>query len=800
MGPGIGSPSSRLDPDPDHLPLAGRRRRPGVRPPAPTRVAEPSPPATARCEASADAGGAGGAAQQSWPGLPRGVEFNPSDSDLLWHLAAEVGSGLAHRHPFISEFIKPLDDDRGFSCTHPRDMPGVRLDGRASYFFHKRLKSYSNENDTDLGWQKTGNPSPIVLDGTLQGCKEVFVLYAYGMSDNGPQKTDWRLHQYHITNTVKDEGELVLSKIFCDLQNDQYDLVEEAHVGSGKDVSIYDDSRLTEDNSVQDNGNNQERMHGEVYADQNKLCPTKDVVCNTGSKPGMQINDCAETDELDHLSLQERYKILLADKSCCPTMASARKCARNHEGTAYREDICSMLQEISSAPPIIGSIDDENDRGFRGEDLSGNSGFLSPGNQVNDETLGIGSELPGMQSTSETENSRLVDVKLEPASEDHQIGQFESQAKSPLSLSKDSENELLHAKGDLTEKESGLKTELTDSELSGLCENSFINTSEHKTSVTHNLDQDGSIAFRSHQRRKRKTASNSTVKTLEQDATTNFEGIAYGSRRRRKKTATDSIEKALDEDAPGLLQILLNRGIAVEEIKLYGVEEDDEMVPDCTESNFEDLENVITKLFAQRKSLLKLTIARHEKGERAIYCLSCLISLIEQFRDCPVEWGWCRDLQSFIFVFRSHNRLVLERPEYGYATYFFEVLQSLPIEWQIRRLVVAMKLSGCGRTALIENRPLMVGEDLTEGEAKVLEEYGWIRNSGLGTMLNYRERVVHDRWNEKCVNDWRVKIGKLLMTGYSEGKTISTHFPKKIGDLLDGTEDTEIEVKLEDPF
>jgi len=54
------------------------------------------------------------------------------------------------------------------------------------------------------------------------------------------------------------------------------------------------------------------------------------------------------------------------------------------------------------------------------------------------------------------------------------------------------------------------------------------------------------------------------------------------------------------------------------------------------------------------------------------------------------------------------HRIVLERPEYGYATYFFEVVQSLSIEWQIHRLVIAMKLSGCGRTALIENRPLLV--------------------------------------------------------------------------------------------
>jgi hypothetical protein len=62
---------------------------------------------------------------QIWPGLPRGVEFNPNDSDLLWHLAAEIGNGLAHRHPFISEFIVPIDDDKGFSCTHPQDIPGI---------------------------------------------------------------------------------------------------------------------------------------------------------------------------------------------------------------------------------------------------------------------------------------------------------------------------------------------------------------------------------------------------------------------------------------------------------------------------------------------------------------------------------------------------------------------------------------------------------------------------------------------------------------------------------------------------
>jgi len=93
-----------------------------------------------------------------------------------------------------------------------------------------------------------------------------------------------------------------------------------------------------------------------------------------------------------------------------------------------------------------------------------------------------------------------------------------------------------------------------------------------------------------------------------------------------------------------------------------------------------------------------------------------------------------------------------------------------------------------------------VGEDLTEGEAHVLEEYGWVRNTGLGTMVNYRDRVVHDRWTEKCVADWRAKIGKLLMIGYAEGQSVTTHGPKKIVDLLEATGDAELEIKLEDPY
>ncbi|RWW07524.1 hypothetical protein GW17_00029088 [Ensete ventricosum] len=99
---------------------------------------------------------------------------------------------------------------------------------------------------------------------------------------------------------------------------------------------------------------------------------------------------------------------------------------------------------------------------------------------------------------------------------------------------------------------------------------------------------------------------------------------------------------------------------------------------------------------------------------------------------------------------------------------------------QIKRLVTAMKLTSCSRTTLIENRPLLVGEDLTEGEARVLEEYGWTPNCGLGTMLNYCDRVVHDKKYERYSNEWRAKIGRLLMEGHDAGRTILVKLPKRV--------------------
>ncbi|XP_019089948.1 PREDICTED: uncharacterized protein LOC104735694 [Camelina sativa] len=142
---------------------------------------------------------------------------------------------------------------------------------------------------------------------------------------------------------------------------------------------------------------------------------------------------------------------------------------------------------------------------------------------------------------------------------------------------------------------------------------------------------------------------------------------------KRKKTATDSIETALEEDAPGLLQVLVQQGVSVDELRLYGENEgaSDSSDDSLLEESFSELEDVISQLFYKRQTgTTKIINLRFSKASRTSYCLTCLFSLIEQarylrFRKWPVEWGWCRDLQSFIFVFERHNRIVMERPEYG---------------------------------------------------------------------------------------------------------------------------------------
>ncbi|CAH2033923.1 unnamed protein product [Thlaspi arvense] len=155
-----------------------------------------------------------------WPGLPRGVKFDPSDPEIIWHLLAKSGLSDSSSHPFIDEFIPTVNQDDGICYTHPKNLPGVKHDGTVSHFFHRAIKAYSTGtrkrrkiHDDDIGdvrWHKTGRTKPVVLDGVQRGCKKIMVLYG-----GKAVKTNWVMHQYHLgTDEDEKEGDYVVSKIF----------------------------------------------------------------------------------------------------------------------------------------------------------------------------------------------------------------------------------------------------------------------------------------------------------------------------------------------------------------------------------------------------------------------------------------------------------------------------------------------------------------------------------------------------------------------------------------------------------
>lgn len=54
----------------------------------------------------------------------------------------------------------------------------------------------------------------------------------------------------------------------------------------------------------------------------------------------------------------------------------------------------------------------------------------------------------------------------------------------------------------------------------------------------------------------------------------------------------------------------------------------------------------------------------------------------------------CSELEAFVFVFEAANRMVLEKPKYNHATYFFEIEEPLPISCQVTFWNQVLALSG----------------------------------------------------------------------------------------------------------
>ncbi|KAE8810597.1 NAC domain-containing protein 8 [Hordeum vulgare] len=171
-----------------------------------------------------------------WPGLPIGVKFDPTDLELLGHLEGKISRAVPH--VLIDDFIPTIGKEEGICYTHPENLPGVKLDGIASHFFHKignaydvgtrkRRKISNNYHtvcDERLRWHKTGK-SRSILDnnGVIKGWKKIMVLYMGSKKGGGKtKKTNWRMHQYHLgVDEDEKDGELVVSKVFYQSESEK---------------------------------------------------------------------------------------------------------------------------------------------------------------------------------------------------------------------------------------------------------------------------------------------------------------------------------------------------------------------------------------------------------------------------------------------------------------------------------------------------------------------------------------------------------------------------------------------------
>ncbi|XVF57973.1 hypothetical protein PTKIN_Ptkin07bG0025400 [Pterospermum kingtungense] len=162
-----------------------------------------------------------------WPGLPVGVKFDPSEPELLEHLAAKCGVGNSKAHLFINEFIPTLDQDHGICYTHPENLPGAKKDGSSIHFFHRTVNAYGSgkrkrrkiqnpdgANDQEhVRWHKTGKTKPVIENGVQKGWKKIMVLYK-SKKGSKPEKSNWVLHQFHLgAEEEEHDGEYVVSKI-----------------------------------------------------------------------------------------------------------------------------------------------------------------------------------------------------------------------------------------------------------------------------------------------------------------------------------------------------------------------------------------------------------------------------------------------------------------------------------------------------------------------------------------------------------------------------------------------------------
>ncbi|KAF6137231.1 hypothetical protein GIB67_036268, partial [Kingdonia uniflora] len=246
---------------------------------------------------------------EEWPGLPRGVKFDPSDQEIIWHLLAKIGVKNMKSHPFIDEFIPTVDENDGICYTHPRNLPGVKQDGSVSHFFHRAIKAYSTgtrkrrkihgEDQGDVRWHKTGRTKPVILDGLQKGCKKIMVLYVSMTKGGKAEKTNWVMHQYHLgMEEDEKDGEFVISKVLYQQSTKPGEKIEQDLPLDVSEPSIPKVDPITPKSVIPEQPRHTERRCSDIELEQ--------------KEPAIILNEASDK-SLKTINLQETELELLGD-------------------------------------------------------------------------------------------------------------------------------------------------------------------------------------------------------------------------------------------------------------------------------------------------------------------------------------------------------------------------------------------------------------------------------------------------------------------------------------------------------
>ncbi|KFK25688.1 hypothetical protein AALP_AA8G146200 [Arabis alpina] len=199
----------------------------------------------------------------TWPGLPKGVKFDPTDEEVIEHLEAKCGIDGLKPHFLIQDFIFSVAD---INYTHPQNLPGANKDGTSVFFFNKTEKAYTKGErkrrkitpsclkGVSVRWHKTGKTKPVLLNGIQRGLKKVMVLYKSARKGSKPEKLNWVLHQYHLGTEEEEIGTFVVSKITYQQQKQcekTRDESESFGVSIPEDEIAYEDTNIVLDSFVQ---------------------------------------------------------------------------------------------------------------------------------------------------------------------------------------------------------------------------------------------------------------------------------------------------------------------------------------------------------------------------------------------------------------------------------------------------------------------------------------------------------------------------------------------------------------------